>query len=127
MLKAVVVSMQQQLLAEHGGSPGIRDEGLLDSALARPLNLYSYQPDATIFDLAATYGHGLCRNHAFVDGNKRVALVATAVFLRINGVQLVADEASAALTFEALASGDLDLQGLCSWLERSSTTLSSKP
>jgi death-on-curing protein len=84
-LDSVVVAVHRMLVAEHGGSPGIRDQGLLDSALARPRQRFCYEPQATIFDLAAAYGYGLAKNHPFVDGNKRVALAITAIFLEING------------------------------------------
>lgn len=125
LLKQAVIAMHDELIALHGGSSGIRDDGLLESALARPMNVYSYNNEATIFDLAASYGEGLCKNHAFVDGNKRIALVATAVFLRLNGHQLIAPEAAAATLFEELAAGNVDNDTLCAWLKANSKPLGS--
>ena len=87
LVKQAVLAMHDALISDHGGTPGIRDDGLLESALVRPQNLYHYEPSATLFQLAASYGFGLSSNHAFVDGNKRIALTATAVFLAINGWQ----------------------------------------
>ena len=102
-------------IAEHGGAPGLRDEGLLESALARPLNLVAYgKPDA--LDLAAAYGVGLAKNHAFVDGNKRVAFLAVGMFLALNGQRLVASQAEATLTMLAVAAGTLDEAALATWL-----------
>ena len=120
LLKTAVIAMHSQLLAAHGGASGLRDEGLLDSALARPMTLFSYEPDSTIFRLAAAYAHSLCSNHAFVDGNKRIAFLASAVFLQINGFTLVADEATATVIFLRLASGELDLEQLTTWFMASS-------
>ncbi len=88
--------LHDESLAEHGGAPGLRDEGLLESALARPLNLAAYgRPD--IADLAAAHGVGLAKNHPFVDGNKRVAFLAVGMFLALNGRRLVATQADATL------------------------------
>lgn len=102
-------------LAEHGGSPGLRDEGLLDSALARPLNLVAYgDPDWA--DLAASYGVGLAKNHPFVDGNKRAAFLAVGLFMALNGRRLVTTQADATLTMLAVAAGTLDEAALAAWL-----------
>ena len=113
---AVALAVHRMLLAEHGGLPGLRDEALLESALARPRQQYAYEPTASLFDLAASYGHGLIRNHPFADGNKRVALVVAALFLEINGWQLVAPEPETALVFEKLAADEIDEAGLARWL-----------
>lgn len=86
-------AIHTELIARYGGSHGIRDAGLLSSALARPINLHGYEPEASIAQLAATLGWGLAKNHAFVDGNKRIALAAVIVFLEINGYQLACSEA----------------------------------
>jgi death-on-curing protein len=104
-------------LAEHGGAAGLRDEGLLDSALARPLNLAAYgEPD--IAALAASYGVGLAKNHAFVDGNKRAAFLAVGLFLALNGQRLVASQVEATTTMLALAEGSLDEAGFADWIRR---------
>ncbi len=102
-------------IAEHGGASGIRDEGLLDSALARPLNLVAYgDPDWA--DLAASDGVGLAKNHPFVDGNKRAAFLAVGLFMALNGQRLVATQAEATLTMLAVAAGTLDEPGFAAWL-----------
>ena len=107
--------LHDESIAEHGGLPGLREEGLLESALARPLNLAAYgEPDAA--ELAASYGVGLAKNHAFVDGNKRVAFLAVGLFLALNGHRLVASQAEATLTMLAVAAGTLDEAGFAIWL-----------
>jgi len=107
--------LHDESLAEHGGSAGLRDEGLLESALARPHQLLAYgEPDLAA--IAAAYGFGLARNHAFVDGNKRAALLATGLFLAVNGQRLVATQAEATLTMLALAAGELSEDGFAQWL-----------
>ena len=104
-------------LAEHGGAAGLRDEGLLDSALARPLNLAAYgEPDFAA--LAASYGVGLAKNHAVVDGNKRAAFLAVGLFLALNGQRLVAAQVEATATMLALAEGSLDEAGFADWIRR---------
>ena len=104
-------------LAEHGGADGLRDEGLLDSALARPLNLAAYgEPDFAA--LAASYGVGLAKNHAFVDGNKRAAFLAVGLFLAINGQRLVASQVEATTAMLAVAEGTLDEAALAEWIRR---------
>jgi death-on-curing protein len=104
-------------LSEHGGASGLRDEGLLESALARPLNLASYgSPDAA--DLAASYGVGLAKNHPFVDGNKRAAFLAVGLFLALNGQRLVASQADATLTMLAVAAGQMDEAAFAGWLRQ---------
>jgi death-on-curing protein len=108
--------LQSESLAEHGGRPGLRDEGLLDSALARARNLYSYEGITDVARLAAAYGFGIVRNHPFVDGNKRAAFLAIYVFVAKNGHRLVADKVDATRTIFALASGDLGEEGLASWI-----------
>ena len=117
LIKQAVLAMHDALILEHGGSPGIRDEGLLESALVRPQNLFHYEPSTTLFHLAAAYGFGLSSNHAFVDGNKRIALTATAFFLAINGWKLEAEEMEAVVVFTELAAGVRSEQDLADWLE----------
>ena len=107
--------LHDESLAEHGGLPGLRDEGLLESALTRPHQLLAYgQPDVAA--LAAAYGFGLIRNHVFADGNKRVAFLATGLFSALNGQRLVTTQADATLTVLALAAGDLTEDEFAHWL-----------
>jgi death-on-curing protein len=107
--------LHDESIAEHGGAPGLRDEGLLESALARPLDLAAYgAPDHAA--LAAAYGVGLAKNHAFVDGNKRVAFLSVGLFLALNGYRLQATQAEATLTMLAVAAGSLDEAGFAAWL-----------
>jgi len=113
----VVLAVHDEQLAEHGGSAGIRDGGLLESALARPKNLTAYG-DPDFADLAASYGFGIARNHPFVDGNKRTAFVSTELFLRLNGYRLVANDQSCVLTMLALAAGEIDEAAFADWLRR---------
>lgn len=110
-----LILLHDESLAEHGGAPGLRDAGLLDSALARPVHLVAYgQPD--LADLAAAYGVGLAKNHPFVDGNKRAAFLAVGLFAMINGQRLRATQADATLTMLAVASGGLDDAAFAHWL-----------
>ena len=108
------------LLAEHGGAAGVRDMGLLESALARPRNRRAYDRRADVFALGAAYAYGLARNHPFVDGNKRVALVAAALFLELNGWSLEAPEVETAVIFEALAADATRETDLATWLQKHS-------
>ncbi len=101
-----------------GGASGLRDEGLLDSALARPLNTHAYNADSTIADLAASYGFGIAKNHAFLDGNKRAAFLSIGMFLAINGHKLVANQVDAIQTILAVAAGEVDEQGLSVWIQK---------
>ena len=112
---AVVLAVHEEQLAEHGGAAGVRDAGLLESALARPRNLAHYgEPD--LCELAAAYAFGLARNHPFIDGNKRSAFVATELLLVINGWQLVASDADCVLIMLSLASGEIDEPTFAAWL-----------
>lgn len=107
--------LHDESIAEHGGAPGLRDEGLFESALARPQNLAVYgEPDYA--DLAAAYGVGLAKNHPFVDGNKRTAFLAVGLFLALNGRRLVATQAEATLTMLAVAAGSMDETTFAAWL-----------
>ncbi len=113
--RQVLLLLHDESLAEHGGASGLRDEGLLDSALARPQNLALYeQPD--IASLAASYGVGLAKNHAFVDGNKRAAFLAIGLFLMVNGFRLKATQAEATLTILDVAAGVMDEAALAQWI-----------
>ena len=117
--KQALLILHDESLATHGGGSGVRDEGLLDSALARPLNLVAYAdasnpPD--IAALAAAYCIGLAKNHAFVDGNKRAAFLATGLFLYLNGYRLTATQADATLTVLGVAAGDVSEAAFAQWL-----------
>ena len=115
--KPALLLLHAESLAEHGGSPGLRDEGLLDSALARPQNLLAYgEPDAAA--LASAYGRGVARNHPFIDGNKRAALLCIGLFLHLNGWRLTASQADTTRTMLALAAGELPEDALADWLRR---------
>ena len=111
--------LHDESLATHGGASGLRDEGLLESALARPLNLAAYgSPE--VWELAAAYGVGLAKNHAFVDGNKRAAFLGVGLFLALNGYRLTALQADATLTMLAVAAGQMDEATFARWLRQHS-------
>jgi death-on-curing protein len=113
--KRLLLLLHDESLAEHGGATGLRDEGLLDSALARPLNLAAYEaPD--VASLAASYALGLAKNHPFVDGNKRAAFLALGLFLGLNGRRLTASQAEATVAIFQLASGELSESELADWV-----------
>jgi death-on-curing protein len=111
-----VLAMHRRQIAEHGGGDGVRDMGLLESALSRPKNIEAYEPEAVVTRLAAAYAFGIAKNHPFVDGNKRTALVACRTFLILNGYQLNAEPADKYLTFLSLAEGSLSEDELAEWL-----------
>ena len=119
MLRETVLAVQERLLAEFGGLIGLRDEGLLDSAINRPLHRFHYGAP-TLFELAACYAFGLARNHPFVDGNKRIGFTTAVLFLEINGLQFMADEVDATLQTLALAAHELDEKGYEEWLQANS-------
>ncbi len=100
----------------HGGPSGVRDLGLLESALARPINRHAYEGLEDVAELAATYASAISSNHPFVDGNKRAAFLAMGAFLDLNGKRLVAPQAEAALTIFKLAAGDLTVEELAAWI-----------
>jgi death-on-curing protein len=113
--KELVLAMHERLLAEHGGTSGIRDDGMLDSALARPQQLLAYdEPD--LYDLATAYVGGIVRNHPFVDGNKRTAFMTAYVFLARNGLQLMAPEVEAVQFVTALAAKKVEETEFAGWL-----------
>ena len=116
LLFEAVLAMHKAQIVQHGGDDGVRDIGLLDSALARPKNVEAYEPDADLARLAAAYGFGIAKNHPFIDGNKRTALVATLSFLEINGVELIAKTKDLYLAFLSLADGTLTEDELAAWL-----------
>jgi len=112
--QAVVLAIHDEQLAEHGGSPGLRDVGLLESALARPKNLAAYG-DPDIAALAAAYAFGVAKNHPFVDGNKRTSAVISRLFLRLNGYDVTASEAERLRVWLDLAAGQIDEETLANW------------
>ncbi len=115
--KRALLLLHADSLAEHGGAMGLRDEGLLDSALARPLNRIAYgEPDLAA--LAASHGLELAKNHAFVDGNKRAAFLAVGLFLALNGYRLKAEQPEAVLTMLAVAAGTLGEAGFAEWIRQ---------
>lgn len=116
---AVLLAVHDEQLAEHGGAGGTRDIGLFESAIARPQHLVHYgTPDAA--DLAAAYGHGIARNHPFVDGNKRTAFVAAELFLLLNGLELLASDADCVTTMLVVAASQMDEATFARWLREHS-------
>jgi death-on-curing protein len=114
--KPEVLVAHSRQLAEHGGSDGLRDETLLDSALSKPRNVFAYGSSVTLPQLAASYAFGLARNHAFMDGKKRTALVVSEGFLRLNGLKIVSTPEEKYFTFLHLADGSLSEDELTTWL-----------
>jgi death-on-curing protein len=113
-LEEILVIHERQL-GRFGGAPGIRDQGMLESALSRPRNKWEYER-ADIVELAAAYAFGIARNHPFVDGNKRIAFLAMAAFLRLNGVRFAPSQEAATAAILALAAGEIDETGFARWL-----------
>lgn len=118
---AVLVIHDRQIEL-FGGQYGLRDAGLLDSAIARPKNFYFYE-NADLIRLAAAYGYGICQNHPFIDGNKRTAFVVTIAFLKINGFHFQASQVEVVVTMESLADGILSEPSLIDWLKNHSTAV----
>lgn len=112
---ATVLAIHDEQLAEHGGESGVRDAGLLESALARPRQRFAYG-SATLAELAASLAYGLCRNHPFIDGNKRTSLVVAELFLHVNAAELVASDEECVVTFLKLAAGELAEDALALWI-----------
>jgi death on curing protein len=124
--RRLALAIHDRQLAEHGGSAGVRDENLLESALARPQQLHAYgDPPPDLADLAASLAYGLARNHPFVDGNKRTAYVVCRTFLALNGAELLATLEEKYLTILALAEGKLSVEEFAAWLR--SRIQTSKP
>ena len=118
-----ILAIHDEQLAEHGGGSGLRDQGLLESALARPINLAAYEdPDAAA--LAASYAVGLAKNHPFVDGNKRTAFVALELFLALNGRELMAGDVDCVVTMLAVAAGDIGETELAEWIRQNTASQS---
>ncbi len=116
LLDQTILAAHDAQIAEHGGVAGLRDRGLLESALAHPRNLFAYGTP-TLVELAAAYGARIVQNHPFLDGNKRTGYVATRLFLILNGLDLTATAKDRVLTFLQLAAGELEEAGLAAWLE----------
>jgi death-on-curing protein len=114
----MVVAIHDEQLAIHGGSPGMRDAGMLESALDRPRNKWAYEA-AELPELAAAYAYGIARNHPFIDGNKRTSLLALYTFLGLNGVGFIVPEANAATMILALAAGEVSEENLARWIRDS--------
>jgi len=120
VLRETVLALQERLLAEFGGLSGLRDEELLDSALARPQQLFAYGKPS-VFEMAASYAFGLVRNHPFLDGNKRIGFTTAIVFLELNGSRFAASEADATIKTLALAARELDEAGYAKWLKENAS------
>lgn len=116
LTREMVEAFHRESLARFGGADGLRDEGLLLSALARPENLHAYEPESDLFRLAATYCAGIVKNHPFVDGNKRTGMLAASVFLQLNGVELKYDEVRIVTMVIGLAAGEFDEGDFAVWL-----------
>jgi death on curing protein len=119
--RRALVLLHGETLAEHGGLPGLRDEGAFDASLARPRHLHAYEPQSDMARLAAAYGFGIVRNHPFNDGNKRAGFLAIGLFLARNGRELTADPAEAIAVILRLAEGKMTEWELASWIRQNSS------
>jgi death on curing protein len=122
LIKRMVLAIHDEAVEMFGGTAGIRDEGLLES---RPQNRHAYESEATLFDLAASLCHGICKNHPFLDGNKRTALLSARAFLFLNGLAFEPREVDEVENMVAVASGELDEMRLAEWLKAFSTPIKS--
>ncbi|NND70002.1 MAG: type II toxin-antitoxin system death-on-curing family toxin [Rhodothermales bacterium] len=118
--------LHAETLGLFGGKSGLRDKGLLESAIARPQQIFGYEEDVSLFDLAAGYCYGLCRNHPFVDGNKRTGVLLIRAFLFMNGFSFVPVEAETVTMIEMVASDEITEASLSEWIEQSSKKRGSK-
>jgi death-on-curing protein len=116
VLKSVVLKIHDAQIAEHGGSSGLRDEGLLESALHQPQNLFSYG-NPSLFELATAYAERIAKNHPFIDGNKRTAYVVMVLFLKLNGYELTASKEDRVIKFVELASSNITAASFADWLK----------
>jgi death-on-curing protein len=112
----IVLAIHEEQLAQHGGKVGVRDEGLLESALSRPVNRAAYDAESDVATLAAAYAFGLAKNHPFLDGNKRTAYVAMELFLLDNGFSLIASDEDSLLTMLRLAAGEMSEEDYAGWI-----------
>jgi death on curing protein len=117
----VVLAIHEAQIAEHGGLMGIRDQGLLESALARPQNLHAYSTTADVCDLAAAYAIGLAKNHAFIDGKKRTAWVVCATFLELNGRSVIAGQNAVVTMMLGVAGGTVIDEAFSAWLQETTS------
>jgi death-on-curing protein len=115
--KTALLLLHERSIMRHGGSRGMRDEGLLDSALARPQNIMAYGDSPSLSQLAAAYAFGSAKNHAFVDGNKRAAFAAMGLFLKLNGWNLIASKVDATLVMLRVAASEMSEEQLAQWIE----------
>ena len=115
LTKNMVEAFHRESLARFGGADGLRDEGLLESALARAENIHAYNPQTDLFELAAAYCTGIVKNHAFIDGNKRTGILSAVVFLGLNGVEVEFDEAMVVTMIYGLAAGEVTEAALSTW------------
>ncbi len=120
LTSSVVLAIHADQITEHGGSAGLRDRGLLESALEKPRNRLHYEPDSDLATVAASYGFGVARNHPFIDGNKRVAFQVMYVFLGLNGLRIEPAQEEVVSLMLSVASGDIDEPQLASWLREGS-------
>ena len=125
VLREVVHALHERLLSEFGGAAGVRDDGMLESALSRPANQFSYG-SPSMPELAAAYAFGLVRNHPFVDGNKRIGFATAVLFLELNGYRFAASEIDATVQTLALAAHDLDEGGYTAWLASNSKPIKAR-
>jgi len=121
LTRDMVEAFHRESLARFGGADGLRDEGLLESALARPENIQAYEPEADLFRLAVAYCAGIVRNHPFIDGNKRTGILSASVFLALNGIDVEFEEASIVAMVVGLAAGEVDEETFADWLRRAAT------
>jgi len=112
----IILAIHEIQLAEHGGRVGVRDQGLLESALSRPVNRASYETETEVAAIAAAYAFGLAKNHPFIDGNKRTAYVAMELFLADNGFTLTASDEASLLNMLSLAAGDMSEEDFALWI-----------
>lgn len=119
--KEALIALHDRSLALHGGPAGIRDEGLLESALQRPINRFLYEQETDLSVLAGTYAVGIASNHPFIDGNKRAAFQALLLFMALNGQPLRADSVDATMTMLAVAAGQIDIDPLAQWIAANSS------
>ncbi len=120
ILEETVYAIHSRQIAEHGGTDGVRDDGLMLSALAKPQNLYAYGENVEIYELAASYAFGIAKNHPFLDGNKLTAYVVMRTFLLINGFDIEANQEEKYITFLKLAEGNLSEKELVDWIKEKS-------
>lgn len=115
--------LHRRSIKQFGGSDGVRDGALIDSALARPVNRWNYQPESDLATLAASYGFGLVKNHGYVDGNKRIGFLAMSIFLYVNGLLLDASEPEATIVTLEVAAGERSEEELAAWIRDRSISL----